>query len=304
MTSLPRSLLLTAAFSLTACNGEKGHDHEHETDEHDTETMVEQDEITLTFAATVGAAAAACGVDYQVGAGATTAQLADARVYVSGVELQDDSGAWVALALDQDSVWQHDDVALLDFEDGTGGCADSGTSDLNDTVTGSLPAGTYTAVRFQVGVPFELNHLDSATAPSPLNSPGMFWAWQSGYKFVRVDWALAGETPRRWNVHLGSTGCTSEASTTSPDAPCTRPNLATIELTGFDPAAGALTLDLGALLTGVDLSADTPESPPGCMSSPSEPDDCTPTFSSLGLDFATGACAADCDGQTAFEVEG
>jgi uncharacterized repeat protein (TIGR04052 family) len=311
MSARTLSLLLGLTTGLGACNnGDTDHTHEtdeHETDEHETDetdAMPMEEEVTLTFAATVGGQVAACGTDYTVGTGGATAQLADARLYVSGVQLRDAGGSWVDLTLDQDSVWQHEGVALLDFEDGTAGCADSGTSDLNGVVTGTLPAGTYTGLRFDVGVPFELNHLDSATAPSPLDSPGMFWAWQSGYKFVRVDWAVQGEGTSRWNVHVGATGCVSDASTQSPDEPCGRPNLGTIELADFDPAADEVAVDLGALISGVDVWADTAESPPGCMSSPAEPDDCGPTFGSLGMDFATGVCASDCEGQTVFEVEG
>lgn len=252
----------------------------------------------LAFDATVGTEPAACGSAYTLGMTGAAAQLADARLFVSAVELRDPDGEWVPLALD-DTNWQHQDIALLDFEDGTAGCADSGTSDLNDQVTGSAPDRDYDAVRFDVGVPFELNHVDSATAPAPLNAPGMFWVWQGGYKFVRVDFSVAGDTPSRWNVHVGSTGCVSDGPTDAPDEPCSRPNVAQIEL-DLDPAAEPVSLDLAALVAGVDVTTNAADTPPGCMSSPMEPDDCTPVFGALGLDFANGACVGDCAGQSVF----
>ena len=272
--------LLTLA-ALTACAGE------------------EEDVIqTLAFDATVGEEAAACGTAYTLGQTGASAQLADARLFLSGIELRDEDGEWVPLTLDATD-WQHEGIALLDFEDGTAGCADSGTSNLNDSISGLAPDRTYDAVRFDVGVPFELNHIDSATAPAPLNSPGMFWVWQGGYKFLRVDFAVAGETPSRWNVHVGSTGCVSDGPTDAPAEPCSRPNMARVTL-DLDPTAGTVSIDLAALVSEADITTNSAETPPGCMSSPMEPDDCTPVFGALGLDFANGTCVGDCDGQSVF----
>jgi len=51
-----------------------------------------------------------------------------------------------------------DDLALLDFEDGTGGCV-NGTPDVNDRVAGTVPEGHYTGLRFTLGVPFSAGML-------------------------------------------------------------------------------------------------------------------------------------------------
>jgi uncharacterized repeat protein (TIGR04052 family) len=260
-------------------------DHDHD---HDHEPVA----VQIAFDAVVGDAPAACGAGYIVGVGGEEAELADARLFVSSVELRVDGG-WVPLTLDE-SAWQHEGVVLLDFEDGTAACADSGTPELNAQITGQVASGVIDGVRFDIGVPFALNHQDSAMAPAPLNSPGMFWTWQGGYKFVRVDWAVDGAD--RWNIHVGSTGCVSAAPTVAPAEACTQPNLSRVTL-DVDPTVGPLTLDLGALVEGADLVANTLDTPPGCMSSPTEPDDCGPVFDALGLDFATGACTADCADQ-------
>lgn len=280
-TAAPLGLLLLAACS---GDGDSGTD--------DTAIGGEPQALSIPFDAVVGSDMAMCGMSYAISG--QDAELADARLFLSNLEVRID-GAWQAVTLD-DTDWQHDGVVLLDFEDGSGACADSGTSDLNDTVTGTAPAGTIDGFRFDVGVPFALNHNDSATAPAPLNAPGMFWTWQGGYKFVRVDYAVTGG--ERWNVHVGSTGCVSDAPVDAPAEECGAPNRATVEL-DLDPASG-VTIDLGALVTGADIGVNTAKTPPGCMSSPTEPDDCSPVFSNLGLDFSSGVCAGDCAGQAVF----
>ena len=87
-----------------------------------------------------------------------------------------DGGEW-PVTLDDDDLWQTDAVALLDFEDKTGTCA-NGTTPTNTVVKGTYDTGhdtvDFTGLRFKVGVPFALNHGDAATAPSPLNLSGLF----------------------------------------------------------------------------------------------------------------------------------
>jgi len=248
--------------------------------------------VMIAFDAVVGGEPAACGTAYTVGG--VTFELADARLFVSSVEVRVD-GAWEALSLTE-SDWQHEGVALLDFEDGSAACADSGTADLNSMVMGDVVKGSIDGLRFEVGVPFDLNHIDSATAPAPLNAPGMFWTWQGGYKFLRVDYLVEGA--ERWNVHVGSTGCVSDAPVAPPEAECGAPNRAVVEL-DIDPSAG-VTIDLGALIDGADVATNVVDTPPGCMSSPMEAEDCAPVFANLGLDFSTGTCASDCSDQGVF----
>lgn len=256
-------------------------------------------EVALDFAAVIGGARVDCSSAVTVGRGGTTAQLADARLYVSQLEARTADGTWTAIDLAA-TEWQRDGVVLLDFEDGTGACADSGTSATNTRLTGTLPAGTYDAVRYAVGVPFALNHLDNATAAPPLDVPSMYWTWRGGYKFLRVDFLVTGGAVPRWNVHLGSTGCASAAPTEAPDAPCGRVNQAVVTLEGVDLTADTVEIDLGALVGGADLAVNTEMSPPGCMSNPMEPDDCAPVFETLGLGFADGACVNGCAAQTVF----
>src|SRR5690606_29644120 len=99
--------------------------------------------VTINFGGQVGDAAVACGATFdEIGSASTSIELRDFRFYVSDVELIGAAGA-VPIVLDQGSPWQNERVALLDFEDGTGLCQDSGTAELNSIVTGTVPAGEY-----------------------------------------------------------------------------------------------------------------------------------------------------------------
>ncbi|NWF79232.1 MAG: metallo-mystery pair system four-Cys motif protein [Chloroflexi bacterium] len=268
----------------------------------------------------VGDKPAVCGQSYPgVGSAGTEVSFTDLRFYVSNIRLVNAQGQEVPLELAQDGVWQYQNVALLDFEDGSAGCSEGGNTALNSVVKGSVPAGRYTAVAFDLGVPFALNHADVAVAPSPLNIQALWWNWQGGYKFMRVDMltgapgaaiemsapaptmdmsatapASQGEmaeggtpAPTAWFIHLGSTGCQSNDRAAPPAAPCSNPNLVSARLDGFDPSKSVIVADLASLLQPVPLDQNTPE-PPGCMSGPMDPD-CPTLFSSFGLDLTTGA---------------
>ncbi|MCW1967797.1 MAG: metallo-mystery pair system four-Cys motif protein [Anaerolineae bacterium] len=243
-----------------------------------------------------------CGKEYaNLGAKQSKAQIIDARFYVSNVRLVTAQGQEVPLKLDQDQKWQYDNVALLDFENGTGLCRDSGTADLRDIVVGKAPAGKYTGVNFDLGVPFKLNHADVTKAPSPLNVQAMWWNWQGGYKFVRIDLRTDSAAPdNTWLIHLGSTGCGGamggghdmSADTSKPPAmPCKNSNLAGVSLKEFDPKTSVVVADLGGLLKNVNVRESTPK-PPGCMSGPDDPD-CANLLPNFGLG----------SGQTLFRVD-
>ena len=272
--------------------------------------------VAIRFAGLVGDQPFACGRSYDgIGSPASRITPSDFRFYVSGVELIDDQGRGVPVTLTQDGVWQHEDVALLDFENRTGPCV-TGTVETNDVVRGTVPAGRYRGLRFTLGLPPALNHADATTAPSPLNLTSLFWSWQAGHKFLRIDLASdrrpqsvrPGDVPRfgdmagshrlGFAVHLGSTMCASAGPTTPPASPCRNPNLARIELNGFDVAQNVVVADMKALLTGVDVNTNQPDSPAGCMSSPND-GDCDPLMQNLGLSFGGRTSA----GQRFFRVQ-
>ena len=270
--------------------------------------------VTLTFAAAVADQAVECGVTYEgVGAEGSTIEFQDLRFYVSDVRLLTADGEEVGLELEPNG-WQHQNVALLDFEDGSARCAASGNEATNSAVTGTVPEGDYTGVAFTLGVPFALNHADVATAPAPLNVSSMWWSWQGGYKHARIDlmshsavmvnMQSGGNTGGQgsggqasgghgghggaaqaglWPIHIGSTGCESAASVIPPAIPCANPNLADVRLESIDLENDVIVADVGALLGGVDVSQSLETAPPGCMSGSEDPD-CDVVFANLSLE--------------------
>lgn len=274
-------VLLSSALLLVACGPEMeppGHHH---------------DEVTeLRFAAKVGAQDFACGSTFTLGTTSTTYKPRDLRFYVSELTLIDEDGAEVPFTLATDS-FQGDGVALLDFEDGTGECA-NGTTETHRTITGTAPGGHYTSLVFTLGLPFALNHRDATAAAAPLNSTAMFWSWNAGYKFLKADGITTG-LPNGHNVHVGSTGCVAGA-TPNTVTECAAPNRVRITLADFAPKTSVVNFDLAALLAGSDLDVNQMGAP-GCMSGGTDTD-CAPIFQRVGLPFA-GAAAMT---QTIFTI--
>jgi len=275
-------------------------------------------QISLQFKAVVSDQVFSCGQSY-AGIGSTKSKIvpSDFRFYVSDVALIDDKGQAVPVELEQDGIWQYQNLALLDFEDGTGPCR-NGNVGLRDSVTGQIPEGRYQGVRFTLGVPFNLNHSDPTIAPSPLNLTSLFWAWQTGYRFVKIDIASSGQpqsaTARKevsmreqveamaridamkksgamnkkppmeaagFSIHLGSSECASVSLTTPPDM-CRTSNRTTITFENFDVTKNVIVADLARLLEGTNVDVNAENSAPGCMAAPDDAD-CPQIMAAFGL---------------------
>ncbi|MBL8699424.1 MAG: hypothetical protein JNK67_13690 [Alphaproteobacteria bacterium] len=79
-----------------------------------------------------GDAAFRCGQSYDgISTTASRVTPSDLRLYVSDVAPIDAQGREARLEIEQDGRWRHRNVALLDFEDGSGPCI-GGTSDRRD----------------------------------------------------------------------------------------------------------------------------------------------------------------------------
>ena len=203
--------------------------------------------------------------------------LTDLRFYVSNVQLVDSEGHSHDVRLATEMDWQNDAVAYIDLEDGQGACQ-NGTAEAFDHVLGVAGAREYRGLRFTVGVPFRLNHANPLTAKPPLDDPDMHWHWRSGYKFLRAGVRTANDG--FW-IHTGSAGC---AGTVGNITGCRFPNRIEVFLPGFKVGEDAVSIDLTALLTGVDLD-DAIRS--DCSSGPAETA-CVAPFAALGIDFVTG----------------
>ncbi len=293
-------------------------------------------QVSIQFEAMVADQPFACGQSYaDLGRAGTEVTPTDFRFYVSEVALIEAQGQAIPVELEQDGKWQYQTVALLDFEDKSGPCA-NGTVDLRDQVVGTVPAGEYQGIQFTLGIPFELNHEDVTLAASPLNLTSLWWNWQGGYKFLRIDL----ETPMAMQmsmdptytqteadhaghndpkadgthsahashaheghsatdgflIHLGSTGCEAEANQQQPSS-CSHRNAPLVVFSDFDPTQNTIVADLAALVAENDLSMNQPQTALGCMSEP-EDGDCGEIFSNLGLSW-NGTSAPD---QTFFRV--
>lgn len=223
------------------------------------------------------------------------------------------------MTLTDDGKWQFRGVGLLDFEDKSGTCA-NGTADVNSVLKGTAPSGAYVGVKLKIGVPFDLNHADVATAPSPLNLSGLFWSWNGGYKFARIDGrspvtdggmgmdsgmgvdaGMDGSmmSPGVFSIHLGSTECQGDPQRGGAVTSCGRPNVGEVTLTGFDPTKKPILVDYKALVAGNDLTMDMGGAP-GCMSGATDPE-CPNILTHLGVDPSTGQ--PDAAKQTLFRVE-
>ncbi|MEM6521603.1 MAG: MbnP family copper-binding protein [Cyanobacteria bacterium P01_C01_bin.70] len=260
---------------------------------------VDSETITIQFEGMVGDEPFACGQAYEIGTPATPMTALDFRFYVSEVALIDVDGNEVPMILEQDGLWQHQNVALIDFEDKSGACA-NGTVETRAQVVGSVPTGDYTGVKFTLGVPFALNHIDSTLAPSPLNLTALWWNWNFGYKFARIDLTPAaataqvtpdesaaaekqhGEEFNGFALHLGSVGCQMDA--TQAPVVCSIPNRPEVVLTDFDPAQDVIVADLAALMSETNLAENQADTAIGCMSSPMD-GDCAGIMQNLGLPF-------------------
>ncbi len=249
----------------------------------------------------------------------------DMGFYLSSIELRGSDGQWRPLHL---PVKQP--VALIHLTDQA----------TQQVVSGQLSAGggDYRGLRFTVGVPEALNHANPLTAAFPLNDSGMFWSWQQGYKFLRID----ATGSNKWALHVGSTGCQSPSAIRPPASPCTQSNRVTITLPDYNPSSDHIAVDIRALAALVDkhassslepmnsperISSPEPMNSPERISSPEpmnspepidsteptnspEPVDCSmhyamqpvcrAMFDTIGLNADTGECHTDCTSQQLF----
>lgn len=272
--------------------------------------------VAINFAAEIGGTAFSCAGTYEgIGAAATTLTGTDYRIFVSEPALVRADGTTVPVVLDQDGQWQFENVALLDFEDGTGGCAGAGNAGLNTTLRGTAPDGDYVGLAFTIGIPFELNHIDPTLAAAPLNTTAMFWTWQDGFRFVTINLTpvampmpAPAEAPAAgaatapvgadaaaaapasgmdmgtgWFLHVGSTQCAGRSQTEAPTA-CANPNRIAVVFPAFDPATNVVVIDPAPVVAEADMTVNAADTAPGCMAFPGDAD-CMTVMGKLGLPY-------------------
>lgn len=257
------------------------------------------DLYTIQVQPMVDGAAFSCGTPLtNLGTTAATRSATDLRMYIHDVQLIEADGTRVDLALEDDGLWQGQDVTFLDFADGTGSCADANGA-TNDLITGYASEGTApVGIEFRVGMPAELNHIDAATAEPPLNETGMWWTWSGGFKWLRME--MVDDQDETFFFHHGSTGCDG-----SPEAgfTCAYQNDTRVVIDAFDADTQVLAMDLSVLFAGNDFDAPidfgSGDFIKGCMAFPDDAE-CAPMFTSLGINFEDDAAGP---AQTVFSAQ-
>ena len=194
-------------------------------------------------------------------------QIKQLLFYVSKVQTKI-SGHWHTVTL-QNNYWQNDDIALIGEA-----CNNQAHWALNLKL--NVDPSKIQALRFELAVPFDKNHANPLRASGVLSNSNMFWSWQLGYKFFRLDLGSLNETQSDWAFHLGSTGCNSASSVRGPNEPCANPNRLQVTLEHYKEGAG-VTIDLAMLLNGIDIGQQS-----RCLSMPTQ-GSCPLLFKNMGL---------------------
>ncbi|WP_157673825.1 MbnP family copper-binding protein [Cognaticolwellia beringensis] len=178
------------------------------------------------------------------------------QFYISDIKYGSEKAGWQKVNLTQTAFQAHETVLL-----GTNCRAAEQLSNMMKSSNWAIDIeqdnqilndGTY--IRFTLGVPFQVNHLNPLSQKSPLNLPSMFWVWQTGHKFMRLELATSDD---QWLFHLGSTGCKSASVMRAPEQACRYPNTFHFELPldKNQDDQPEFSVDLAELLNNVELTS-------------------------------------------------
>lgn len=273
------------ALSLVACGG--GDDNSKTTN------------LTIPFQAKAGATDIACGKPLtNLGLSADQGTLADFAFYIHDIKFKTKAGQMVSASLEKNDFQDSEyGVALLDFQDKTDACngAAKPTNKVVYASVNNLSSADIIGIEFKVGVPAVVNHHNASTAIAPYNRSGLFWSWQTGHKFMRLDvnprnkvqlayTSSGANISNTYFFHLGSTGCSGDPITGA-IVSCTAPNRPTVTLTANFKVSNLTTstvvFDYAKLMADLNLNTDA-VMPPGCMSGATDIE-CMHIFNNLGL---------------------
>lgn len=173
------------------------------------------------------------------------------QFYISELSFQHKNGKWLSFPFVKNQ-FQTKDIALLGEH-----CLEKALANWEVKLSEALPIENIKTLAFTIGIPFAENHLNPLTQESPLNNSSMFWVWQTGHKFLRLEMS---SEESFWLYHLGSTGCSAPSALRPPQSECRQPNQVRIELDISEkstPNVLTLEFDLLALLHNVALNDST-----------------------------------------------
>lgn len=228
--------------------------------------------FNLAFVGNVATEPLECGRIYEgIGKSNSSVELRDVRFFIHDIELIQANGEATPLSLKQDDEFQLrytktdgsiGGLALIDFT-GTDSefCSLRGTSSTHTTINGRAPQAEYTRVRFKIGVPEQLNHVDGSVSPAPLNAYGMQWTWTSGYRHMKIDVkATTGDKIKpAYYFHPGAQGCESTTGSAAGPYLCSMNVAPEFELE-LNPETQAVEFDLARFYAQDDLNLGR-----GCM---------------------------------------
>lgn len=196
-----------------------------------------------------------CENSFTANTGNKTWFVEQLKFFISDVQLDSKKTGWQKAHL-VTSPYQSDDTVLLGTHCAANAKSTKAVNNDNWVIEfeSTAEVAQSRAIRFTLGVPFAVNHLNPISQPSPLNLPSMFWVWQTGHKFMRLELATNQE---QWLFHLGSTGCHSSSVMRAPKQACRYPNTFTFELPINEDIGSDLTLnfDLAVLLSHLELTS-------------------------------------------------
>ncbi|BFT29378.1 hypothetical protein D210916BOD24_05540 [Alteromonas sp. D210916BOD_24] len=184
--------------------------------------------------------------------------------YLSKPEVRID-GKWQRVKFRQ-TEWQTADAALLKFHSLCNAPKDANDKIILDVSEELMKLATN--LRFTMGLPFDVNHADPRSQPSPLNDLSMFYNRQNGHQFLRLDVSQNGDENYTWSYHLGSVNCPSESSEVAPEKSCAFTNRVEfiLPMTQLDTQ-----LDLDVSVSNIVAQVDIKDAPSCKFVSPELP---------------------------------
>ena len=174
--------------------------------------------------------------------------LEHSKFYLS--EWRDQNGKALPLV---NNKWQTSETVLVSIEQRE--CWQDGEMAGNHKVIfdSEVDLSEVSELQFVLGIPFAQNHQNPLAQPSPLNLSSMFWTWQSGHKFARIELKAVADS---WAFHLGSTGCDGDSAMRAPAEACEHPNLLVFNLKRPKGKAQTLVFHIDRLLEGIRVGQE------------------------------------------------
>ncbi|WP_448548874.1 MbnP family copper-binding protein [Thalassotalea fusca] len=205
-------------------------------------------------------------------------QVEQIQFFISDLSIKDHHNQWHQLEFESGQ-FQSENVALLSLMCEQGNVAEQ---NLQLALTSNIVPADISEIAFDLGVPFDLNHQNPLTQPSPLNEASMFWVWRTGHKFMRVEMNNSNDA---WWFHLGSTGCSSASPVRSPVESCRQPNRFRYHIATNTHEPINIHFALDALLSNMPLNERN-----SCQSEPDNAS-CHALFSNVQRAFSIGTLA-------------